>query len=88
MQILRTLPNINSSNNGVTLCIEDPLDSSNDVGKGSFLFYRVKSTFEDAYITLQKELGPRKLFKAPGNMENTDSNEKINLDDSGGDCNR
>ena len=88
MQILRTLQNINSSNNGVTLCIEDPLDSHNDVGKGSFLFYRVKSTFEDAYITLRKELGTRKLFKEPGNMENTDSHENINLDDSGGDCNR
>ena len=51
------------------MCIEDPLDSSNDVGRGSFLFYRVKSTFEDAYITLQRELGTRKLFEEPGLSE-------------------
>lgn len=56
------MPAGNSGNNGTSLCIEDPLDSSNDVGRGSFLFYRVKSTFEDAYITLQRELGTRKLF--------------------------
>ena len=60
-QILRKLPG-NSGNSGTTLCIEDPLDTSNDVGKGSFLFYRVKSAFEDAYITLQRELGTRKMF--------------------------
>ena len=89
MQILRTLPNINSSNNGVTLCIEDPLDSSNDVGKGSFLFYRVKSTFEDAYITLQKELGTRKLFRNPENTNEIDSHEEnVKLDCADIECNR
>jgi hypothetical protein len=60
-----------SGNNGTTLCIEDPLDSTNDVGRGSFLFYRVKSTFEDAYITLQRELGTRKLFREPLSIETT-----------------
>ena len=56
------MPNSNNGSSGTTLCIEDPLDSSNDVGKGSFLFYRVKATFEDAYITLQRQLGTRQLF--------------------------
>ena len=69
IQILRNLPNGSSGNNGTTLCIEDPLDSSNDVGRGSFLFYRVKSSFEDAYITLQRELGTRKLFREPSNIQ-------------------
>ena len=62
---MQNLPAGNSGSNGTTLCIEDPLDSSNDVGRGSFLFYRVKSTFEDGYITLQRELGTRKLFEEP-----------------------
>ena len=38
------------------------MDSSNDVGRGSFLFYRVKSAFEDAYITLQRLLRPDKIM--------------------------
>ena len=89
LQILRTLPNVNSGSNGVTLCIEDPLDSSNDVGRGSFLFYRVKSTFEDAYITLQKELGTRKLFREPENIKHTDSQqENFNAEDPFDGCNR
>ena len=80
---------MNSGSNGVTLCIEDPLDSSNDVGRGSFLFYRVKSTFEDAYITLQKELGTRKLFREPEDNKHTDSlRENINLEESTNGCNR
>ena len=50
---------------GATLCIEDPLDSTNDVGRGSFQFFTVKSAFEYAYTTLQKELGTRRLFENP-----------------------
>jgi len=73
------LPPGSSGNNGTTLCIEDPLDSTNDVGRGSFLFYRVKSTFEDAYITLQRELGTRKLFREPSSIETT-SQKDIDAD--------
>ena len=89
--MLRNLPNGNSGNNGITLCIEDPLDSTNDVGRGSFLFYRVKSTFEDAYITLQRELGTRKLFREPNNIEPTfqqDVDGDDGLSEIGDGCNR
>ena len=51
-----------NSSGGITLCIEDPLDATNDVGKGSFLFYRVKFAFEDAYITLARLMRPGKLL--------------------------
>ena len=61
-QVLRNLPAGSNASSGITLCIEDPLDSSNDVGRGSFLFYRVKSAFEDAYITLQRLLRPDKIM--------------------------
>ena len=43
-----------AGSHGVTPCIEDPLDVKNDVGRGSFQFYRVKSAFEEAYITLTR----------------------------------
>lgn len=48
------MPHLGNPTSGVTLCIEDPLDASNDVGRGSFYFYRVKEAFEDAYIILTR----------------------------------
>ena len=67
------------------------MDSTNDVGRGSFLFYRVKSTFEDAYITLQRELGTRKLFREPSIIETTfqsDINGDERLGENSVGCNR
>lgn len=55
-----------NSSGGITLCIEDPLDATNDVGKGSFLFYRVKDAFEDAYIELARLMRPGKLLFGAG----------------------
>ena len=55
MATMRPTPNGHVSSPGhVTPCIEDPLDVKNDVGRGSFLFYRVKGAFEEAYVTLTK----------------------------------
>lgn len=61
-EVLRNLPAASNASNGVTLCIEDLVDLSNDVGRGSFLFHRVKSAFEDAYIKLQRLLRPDKIM--------------------------
>ena len=62
---------------GATLCIEDPLDSSNDVGRGSFQFFTVKSAFEFAYTTLQQELGTRKLFVDPTQAESLSHESEV-----------
>ena len=62
------MANTNTASNGPTLCIEDPLDSSNDVGRGSFLFFRVKLAFENAYATLQHELGARQILNQSQNV--------------------
>ena len=75
----------NPASAGLTLCIEDPLDAGNDVGRGSFLFYRVKSAFEDAYVTLARLVRPG----APNQMKDISSvdddngnNENSNADSS------
>ena len=41
-----------------TLCIEDPFDSHNDVGKSSYGFPAVKTTFEFTYFHLLKYVTP------------------------------
>ena len=41
-----------------TLCIEDPFDPHNDVGKSSYGFPTVKKTFEQAYFHLLKSVTP------------------------------
>merc|ERR1719219_2863460 len=41
-----------------TLCIEDPYDANNDVGKSSYGFPTVKKTFEHAYFHLLKFVTP------------------------------
>merc|ERR1719219_11073 len=42
-----------------TLCIEDPYDASNDVGKSSYGFPNCKKTFEQAYFHLLKFIEPK-----------------------------
>ena len=41
-----------------TLCIEDPYDANNDVGKSSYGFPTVKKAFECAYFHLLKFVTP------------------------------
>lgn len=53
-QMMGQMPHLANQSTGVTLCIEDPLDASNDVGKGSYYFQRVKESFENAYVILTK----------------------------------
>ena len=65
------MTNTNTASNGPTLCIEDPLDSTNDVGRGSFLFFRVKLAFENAYATLQHELGTRQILNQSPNINSS-----------------
>ena len=55
-QIMRNMNQHVNTTPGLTLCIEDPLDAKNDVGRGSFLFYRVKAAFEEAYTTLTNKI--------------------------------
>ena len=40
------------------LCIEDPFDANNDVGKSSYGFPTVKKIFEQAYFHLLKSVTP------------------------------
>ena len=49
MMSLQNMPD--SARTGV-ICIEDPLDSSNDVGKSSYGAMSVKQAFERAYAVL------------------------------------
>ena len=46
------------SNLSPNLCIEDPLNEYNDVGKSSFGLLRIKSYFETAYWTLIRAINP------------------------------
>ena len=41
-----------------TICIEDPFDAHNDVGKSSYGFPSVKTTFELTYFHLLKFVTP------------------------------
>jgi len=42
------------------LCIEDPLNPSNDIGRSSYGALQVKQAFEYAYITLTQAVHPFK----------------------------
>ena len=42
-----------------TLCIEDPYDVNNDVGKSSYGFPNCKKTFEQAYFHFLKQFEPK-----------------------------
>ena len=44
------------------LCIEDPLNPSNDIGKGSYGALKVKQAFEYAYFTLSHAVLPQNEF--------------------------
>ena len=54
-----------SSRTGV-MCIEDPLDSSNDVGKSSYGAMGVKQAFERAYAVLVAHCRPGAKRPADG----------------------
>ena len=44
------------------LCIEDPLNPSNDIGKGSYGVLTVKKAFEHAYQTLSEAVAPQHSY--------------------------
>ena len=44
------------------LCIEDPLDASNDIGKSSHAALKVKQAFEYAYLTLSHTVLPQNKY--------------------------
>ena len=54
-----------SARTGV-MCIEDPLDSSNDVGKSSYGAMSVKQAFERAYAVLVAHCRPGAKRPADG----------------------
>ena len=43
-----------------TICIEDPLDSGNDVGRSSYGVMNAKAAFERAYVELTNKVNPNK----------------------------
>lgn len=48
-----------SGNTPSLLCIEDPLNKTNDVGRSSFGVLRIKNYFESAYWTLIRAINPQ-----------------------------
>ena len=44
------------------LCIEDPLNPSNDIGKGSYSALKVKQAFEHAYLVLSEAVAPQHSY--------------------------
>jgi len=44
------------------LCIEDPLNPANDIGKGSYGALKVKQAFENAYLTLSEAVAPQHAY--------------------------
>jgi len=44
------------------LCIEDPLNPTNDIGKGSYGALKVKQAFEYAYLTLSEAVAPQHSY--------------------------
>ena len=61
-EILSQFKNFNRYTNPSILCIEDPLDFTNDIGKGSYGALRVKQAFEYAYINLSQAVFPQNEF--------------------------
>ncbi|CAF0714334.1 unnamed protein product [Brachionus calyciflorus] len=50
------------------LCIEDPLNPSNDIGKGSYGALKVKQAFEYAYLTLSEAVAPQNSYLIKDNQ--------------------
>lgn len=50
--------NMDSNYRPSILCIEDPLNPSNDIGKNSFGALMVKQAFEYAFVVLHQAVGP------------------------------
>lgn len=57
------------------LCIEDPLNDQNDIGKGSYGALKVKQAFEYAYFTLSNAVLPQNefLFMRPSDSSSSSS---------------
>jgi non-canonical poly(A) RNA polymerase PAPD5/7 len=51
------------------LCIEDPLNPANDIGKGSYGALKVKGAFEYAYQQLSNAVLPQNEFVLKSNLE-------------------
>lgn len=47
------------------LCIEDPLNPTNDIGKSSYGAMAVKKAFEHAYLILVQAVGPTPVYTDP-----------------------
>ena len=50
------------------LCIEDPLNPANDIGKGSYGALKVKQAFEYAYLTLSEAVAPQNSYLIKDNQ--------------------
>ena len=62
-EILKQFPtNSVSGHRSSILCIEDPLNPLNDIGKGSYGALKVKQAFEYAYFTLSHSVLPQNEF--------------------------
>jgi non-canonical poly(A) RNA polymerase PAPD5/7 len=44
------------------LCIEDPLNPTNDIGKSSYLVMEIRNAFEQAFLVLGQAVGPSTVF--------------------------
>lgn len=53
------------------MCIEDPLNPTNDIGKGSYGALKVKQAFEYAYFTLSHAVLPQNEFILNKNSDNS-----------------
>jgi non-canonical poly(A) RNA polymerase PAPD5/7 len=62
-----------SGNRPSILCIEDPLNPMNDIGKGSYGTLKVKQAFEYAYFTLSHAVLPQNEFIFKTNFKNNQS---------------
>lgn len=49
------------------LCIEDPLNPQNDIGKSSYGAMTVRKSFENAYLTLNRACGPTAALEYTAN---------------------
>ncbi|RNA38218.1 PAP-associated domain-containing [Brachionus plicatilis] len=50
------------------LCIEDPLNPANDIGKGSYGALKVKQAFEYAYLALSEAVAPQNSYLIKDNQ--------------------
>ncbi len=59
------------------LCIEDPLNPANDIGKGSYGALKVKQAFEYAYFTLSHAVLPQNEFILKNNTQSIHQSQSI-----------